>query len=109
MILTLIMIVYVSIMSLINGLSSDEWGQLLVTVMFFYLIIYCVIAYQNEHIINMGRAFGGKGPFLLRKTDSPSDYWFDLILMSSLAVAVNIDIWFFKDPSFVSLLLNQNK
>jgi len=29
--------------------------------------------------------------------------------MSSLAVAVNIDIWFFKDPSFVSLLLNQNK
>ena len=108
MILTLIMIVYVSIMSLINGLSSNEWGQLIITVMFFYLIIYCVIAYQNEHIINMSRAFS-KGPFLLRKTDSPCDYWFDLILMSSLAVAVNIDIWFFKDPSFVSLLLNQNK
>ena len=109
MILTLIMIVYVSIMSLINGLSSDEWGQLLVTVIFSYLIIYCVIAYQNEHIINMDRAFGGKGPMLLRKTDSPSDYWFILIGMSSLAVYVNIDIWFFKDPSFVSLLFNQNK
>ena len=109
MILALIMIVYVSIMSLINGLSSDEWGQLLVTVMFSYLIIYCVIAYQNEHIINMERAFGGKGPMLLRKTDSPFDYWSILIVMSSLAVAVNVDIWFFKDPSFVSLLLNEKK
>ena len=108
MIFTLIMIVYVSIMSLINGLSSDEWGQLLVTVMFSYLIIYCVIAYQNEHIINID-LYGGTGLMLVRKTDSPFDYWFNLILMSSLAVAVNIDIWFFKDPSFVSLLLNQNK
>ena len=102
------MIVYVSIMSLINGLSSDEWGQLLVTVMFFYLIIYCVIAYQNEYIINID-LYGGTGLMLVRKTDSPFDYWFNLILMSSLAVAVNVDIWFFKDPSFVSLLLNQNK
>jgi len=29
--------------------------------------------------------------------------------MSSLAVAVNVDMWFFKDPSFVSLLLNEKK
>ena len=100
------MIVYVSIMSLINGLSSDEWGQLLVTVMFSYLIIYCVIAYQNEHIINIDIY---TGLMLVRKTDSPFDYWFNLILMSSLAVAVNVDIWFFEDPSFVSLLLNEKK
>jgi hypothetical protein len=46
---------------------------------------------------------------LVRKTDSPFDYWLNLILMSSLAVAVNVDIWFFEDPSFVSLLLNEKK